>query len=55
MKVEPIKIRLRRASEPSIFHDSREDVRNIAKVVNLCIEKINELADVVNAKEEHGK
>jgi hypothetical protein len=31
-----------------LLHDSRQDVRTLGKVVNILIEKINDLIDEVN-------
>lgn len=36
---------LRRTSEPSLFHDTRADVRLLMKVINAIHDKVNELID----------
>jgi len=46
--METIDIKLRPSGGSGIFHDSREDVRRIAKVVNLLIDKMNELIEENN-------
>jgi hypothetical protein len=48
-----LKIKIRQAQDTGIFHNSREDVRRLAKVVNVCIDKINELVcEVERLKQE---
>lgn len=44
----PIKVRLNGTGEPGLFHDSRKDVKIIAKVVNMLIDKVNELIEENN-------
>ena len=39
--------RLRQSEERGIFHDSRKDARLFAQMINLCIDKINELQEEV--------
>lgn len=46
--IEPLKIKVRRADNPGIFHNSREDVRRLGEALNKAIDKINGLTDAVN-------
>jgi|CXWK01.1.fsa_nt_gi hypothetical protein len=46
--MEKIKTKLVKASETGLFHDSRGDVRKLAKVVNMLVDKVNELVDENN-------
>jgi hypothetical protein len=46
-----IKIRLSKSQNTGLFHDSRSDVREISKVCNLLIDKVNELTDKINQME----
>lgn len=46
--IEPLKIKVRRANNSGIFHDSREDVRRLGEALNKAIDKINELTESVN-------
>lgn len=46
--IQPLKIKVRRADNPGIFHNSREDVRRLGEALNKAIDKINELTDAVN-------
>lgn len=46
--IEPLKIKVRRADNPGIFHASREDVRRLGEALNKAIDKINELTESVN-------
>jgi len=51
--MEKLDMKLRRASDRGIFHDSREDARLLAKVINACHDKINELIEeICELKEE---
>tara|TARA_R110002050_G_scaffold155055_2_gene283054 strand:+ start:231 stop:410 length:180 start_codon:yes stop_codon:yes gene_type:complete len=45
--MEKIKIRIIKPSENGIFHDTRGDVKKLAKISNLLIGKVNELVDEV--------
>lgn len=46
--IKKIDFKLRKSSGIGIFHDSREDCRNLAKVCNILIDKVNELTSEVN-------
>jgi hypothetical protein len=46
--VEKIKIRCVKPDESGLFHDSRGDARKLAKMVNLLVDKVNELVDENN-------
>lgn len=46
--MEKIKIKVIKSEGRGIIHDSRADVRNLAKMVNLLIDKVNTLVDEIN-------
>ena len=46
--VKKIKTRIRKSSNPGIFHDSRGDIAIISKVCTELIDKVNELVEEVN-------
>ena len=46
--MEKLKFKLRQSSSVGIFHDSRADSRAIMKVLNLAIDKIDELVESNN-------
>jgi hypothetical protein len=47
-KLVKIKQRIVQSEERGIFHNSRQDVRELSKMVNALIDKINELVDQHN-------
>ncbi|MEA5057754.1 MAG: hypothetical protein VB047_09395 [Anaerotignum propionicum] len=51
-RIKEIKIKIRPASTASIFHDSRADAKVCMDALNICIEKINEIVQAVNAIQE---
>lgn len=46
--IEPLKIKVRQADNPGVFHNSREDVARLGEALNKVIDKINELIEAVN-------
>jgi hypothetical protein len=46
--MDKIKIRVKRSSESGIFHDSRKDIRVLGEMVNLLIDRVNELIEENN-------
>lgn len=46
--IKKIDSKFRKSSSIGIFHDSREDCRNLARVCNMLIDKVNELTSEVN-------
>lgn len=46
--MKKINIKIRQSNSVGLFHDSREDVRNISAALNICIDKINELVEENN-------
>ena len=46
--MDKIKIKVKRSSESGIFHDSRKDIMILGEIVNLLIDKVNELIDENN-------
>lgn len=46
--IKKIDFKLRRSSGIGIFHDSREDCRNLARTCNILIDKVNELTEEIN-------
>ena len=48
MSIKKITFRLGDSDSYGFTHDSRTDVRNLAKVCNVLIDKLNELAEEVN-------
>lgn len=46
--MEKISFKIIKPDEMGIFHDSRKDVRTLAKVVNLLIDKVNTLIEENN-------
>lgn len=50
--IEPLKIKVRRADNPGVVHNSREDVRRLGEALNKVIDKINELIEAVNRLSE---
>lgn len=50
--IEKITLYVRSSDSVAIFHDSRSDVKALAKVLNTCIEKVNEIVDTVNEMQE---
>jgi hypothetical protein len=53
--IKKITKRLRNSDHISVFHDTRNDVVVLAKMVNMLIDKDNELIDEINElkKENH--
>lgn len=47
-RIERIKTKIRKTDSIGMFHDSRSDVRILAKLVNTLIDKVNELTDANN-------
>lgn len=45
MTIKKIKKKLRPSEEGGLFHNSRGDVRRLAKVLNEVVDKVNELVD----------
>lgn len=43
--IEKINVKLVKTDSIGIFHDSRKDIRALAKIVNVLIEKVNQLID----------
>ncbi len=52
MIIKRITSKLRLANNRGLLHDSRNDVRELAKTCNLLIDKVNELTDKVNELEK---
>lgn len=50
--MKPIVKKLRKSNGSSIFHNSREDVIKLAQMVNICVDKINELVSEVEQLKE---
>jgi len=46
--IEKISVSLKKSSEIGLRHNSREDVRSLAKICNILIQKVNELTDEIN-------
>ena len=46
--VKKLDFKLTGSTGSGVFHDSRSDCRNLAKVCNLLIDKVNELVAVVS-------
>lgn len=46
--IKKIDFKFRGSSSRGIFHDSREDCRNLARACNILIDKVNELTSEVN-------
>jgi len=42
-KIKPIKTKIRQSDSIGIFHDSKSDIRMLAKVLNEVIDKVNEI------------
>jgi len=49
--IQRIKTTLRGTNQAYLFHDSREDIRTLIKVINILADKINELVDEANKRE----
>ena len=49
--IKRINTRIRKSNNNGLFHNSREDVAMIGKVVNELIDKANELIEKVNELE----
>ncbi len=45
--MEKLNCRLKKTSDPGIFHDSRKDVRLLMMVVNELHDKVNELIEEI--------
>lgn len=43
--IQRLKLSLKRVGEPGLFHDSRKDVRLLAKCINEITSKLNEVID----------
>jgi FtsZ-binding cell division protein ZapB len=48
MTMEKIYKKLIKTDSIGIFHSSREDIRTLAKTINMLIEKVNELIEENN-------
>lgn len=48
MRIKKIDIIIRDSSTRGVFHDSRQDTKNLARVCNILIDKANELTEEVN-------
>ena len=46
--LKKLKIKLKKPSSSGVFHDTRGDVRRLAEVCNILIDKCNELVEEVN-------
>lgn len=46
--MDKIKLKIKKSSDSGIFHASRKDVRILGEVVNLLIDKVNELIEENN-------
>lgn len=46
--IKKIKVVLSSSGTRGIFHNSRADVNNLARVCNILIDKVNELTEEVN-------
>lgn len=46
--MEKINVRINKSDDISLFHDSRSDVKKLSMVINLLIDKINEIVDIIN-------
>ena len=51
-KIEPLKIKLTITRNGSLIHDSRSDIRALAKVINRLVEKVDEIVDKLNQMEK---
>ncbi|MCM3704026.1 hypothetical protein [Paenibacillus macerans] len=49
--IKRINTRIRKSNNTSMFHNSREDVAALGKVINELIDKVNELVEKVNSLE----
>ncbi|MNW44642.1 hypothetical protein D3C74_218800 [compost metagenome] len=49
--IKRINTRIRKSNNAGIFHNSREDVAALGKVLNELIDKVNELVEKVNELE----
>jgi hypothetical protein len=54
-KITPLKIKVRRTEDMSIFHDTRGDVRRLGEAINAIIEKQNEMIETINKLIEKGE
>lgn len=50
--MEKMKFKLKQSSGVGIFHDSRADVRSLSKVINLIIDKMDEIIEEINNLKE---
>ena len=53
--MKPIKERMRKTNTEYIFHNTKEDVRTLAKYCNMLADKINELNKEVQELKEQLK
>jgi len=49
--IQRIKTKLRGTEQAYLFQDTRQDIRTLIKVINLQMDKINELVDEANKRE----
>lgn len=54
-KIEKLEINIRKKDEYSLFHDTRGDVRILAKAINEIADKQNEIIDAINKLIEESK
>lgn len=52
--IERITKKIRKVDNNGIFHDSRHDVAELAKMINILVDKVNEIVDVVNQNQIKG-
>jgi len=48
--METLKIKVNKSDKTGIFHDSRRDVEELGRALNIIIKKINEIIDEINKK-----
>lgn len=53
--IKEINIKLRPSNNQGLFHDSRADARTCMEALNICINKINEIVQVVNKIQEEAE
>lgn len=53
--INPIRKKLRKISGKGIFHDSRSDIKEATKGINMIIDKLNEVIREMNKKPQKRK
>lgn len=52
MKIDVLKIKVRKTEDNYLFHNSKADARILMEVCNLLIEKVNEIIQELNRYQE---